>query len=422
MTSSHTTDPVLQDKFAPTAVAKPGKPALWERGLFALLRFVRIGKLTVELRNGHSREFQGADEGADAKLQIRNRRTSRRILLRGSLGLSESYMDGDWDTPDLTALLKYAAENRDDPRHRLPSLAPARITGRPTHRKRANTRTGSRKNIAYHYDLGNDFYAHWLDPSMTYSSGVYESEQISLADAQVEKYQRMADLLDLSDDHHLLEIGCGWGGFAEFIARHYGCRVTAVTISEAQFDYAKRRIESAGLSDKVDIQLCDYRDLDGRFDRVASIEMIEAVGEENWPVYFGKIRDLLTPGGIAAIQAITIDDQKFYSYRRGIDFIQKYIFPGGMLPSPEILGVETRAAGLAITRSEFYGASYARTLSEWHRRFDAAWSNIETMGFDDRFRRMWKFYLSYCEAGFKIGTVDLAQIRIEHGTPSQSNL
>ena len=414
MNTSQTSEPALHDSFPRRTPAIPGKPAVWERGLCALLRFARIGNLTVEMRDGQLRKFQGPDRGREAVLQFHHPRAARQILLRGSLGLAESYMDGDWDTPDLTALLEYAALNRDDPRHRLPGLAPARITGRPQHRKRANTRSGSRKNIAEHYDLGNAFYAHWLDPSMTYSSAVYEPAHLSLEEAQAEKYRRMANFLDLSSEHHLLEIGCGWGGFAEFAARQFGCRITAVTISKAQFDYARARIDAAGLADKVDVQLRDYRDIEGQFDRVASIEMIEAVGEENWAVYFEKIKDLL-----AAIQAITIDNQKFHSYRRGIDFIQKYIFPGGMLPSPELLNLHTQDAGLTISKTDFYGKSYAQTLLGWELRFSKAWPEIKAMGFDERFRRMWKFYLAYCEAGFRIGTVDLAQIRIEHAVPSR---
>jgi cyclopropane-fatty-acyl-phospholipid synthase len=277
------------------------------------------------------------------------------------------------------------------------------------HRLHDNTRRGSRRNIAHHYDLGNAFYERWLDPSMTYSSAVFEREDDDLRAAQEAKYRRLARMMDLAPEQRVLEIGCGWGGFAEVAAKEFGARVTAITVSREQLDFARRRIQREGLAERVEARFVDYRDVEGRFDRVASIEMFEAVGERHWPVYFGKVRDVLEPGGRAALQIITIADRWFEGYRRGVDFIQRYIFPGGMLPSMEALHRQWERAGLALDRAEFHGQHYARTLAEWNRRFQSAWHELEPMGFDRRFKRMWEFYLAYCEAGFRTGSTDVLQ-------------
>jgi cyclopropane-fatty-acyl-phospholipid synthase len=280
------------------------------------------------------------------------------------------------------------------------------------HVLRPNSRRGSRRNILAHYDLGNAFYQRWLDPSMTYSSARFEKPELSLEDAQTAKYRSLARKLSLQPDHHLLEVGCGWGGFAEFAAREVGARVTAITISDQQHAFAAERIRCAGLGDKVEIRLQDYRDVEGRFDRIASIEMFEAVGESYWPIYFGKLADIIKPDGIIGLQIITIADRYFETYRRGADFIQRHIFPGGMLPSPTALQQQLERAGLQKLTEATFGLDYARTLATWNRRFQAAWPDLLRLGFDQRFKRLWQYYLAYCEAGFKAGWTDVCQLAL----------
>jgi cyclopropane-fatty-acyl-phospholipid synthase len=288
----------------------------------------------------------------------------------------------------------------------------SRALSRLAHLMRPNTRRGARKNIAAHYDLGNAFYGLWLDRTMTYSSAVFPRPEDDLDLAQEEKYRRMAQMADIRPEHHVLEIGCGWGGFAEFAAREIGCRVTAITISQAQRDYTAKRLADAGLDDRVQVRLVDYRDLEGQYDRIVSIEMIEAVGESWWPTYFARLRELLASGGRAALQAITIDDTQWDSYRRSADFIQRYIFPGGMLPAPAVMKERVEQAGLKQAGEECYGLHYAETLKRWRHSFEESWPRISALGFDERFRRMWRYYLAYCEAGFRTGRIDLRQLAL----------
>ena len=388
----------------------PGAAAGLPNGLRLMLATrIRAGSLEIAVPDGRVYRVAGATDGPAADIRIVRARAARRLLLGGSVGFGESYMDGDWETRDLRALLALAALNED---HLDDVHAGARMVNavrRAWHRLQDNTRAGSRRNIARHYDLGNAFYARWLDPTMTYSSAVFESPAQDLSAAQAAKYRRLAEKLALRPDDRVLEIGCGWGGFAEVAAREFGARVTAITVSKEQLDFARRRIQKAGLGERVEAKFVDYRDVEGRFDKVASIEMFEAVGERHWPTYFAKIRDALEPGGRAALQVITIADRWFDSYRRGVDFIQRHIFPGGMLPSMTALRQQFDRAGLALDRAEFYGQHYAATLAEWNRRFQAAWPDLATMGFDRRFKRMWEFYLAYCEAGFRAGSIDVVQ-------------
>jgi cyclopropane-fatty-acyl-phospholipid synthase len=280
------------------------------------------------------------------------------------------------------------------------------------HALRPNSREGAKKNIHAHYDLGNSFYEQWLDPTMTYSSAKYDKPGQPLSEAQTAKYKALAEGMGLQSGQSVLEIGCGWGGFAEFAAREVGAKVTAITISEEQYAFARQRMFAAGLNERAEIKMVDYRDVQGRYDRVASIEMFEAVGERYWPSYFGKINETLAPGGRAGLQIITIDDKYFEEYRSRADFIQKYIFPGGMLPSEERLRKVTDKAGFTWTAISRFGEDYADTLAEWHRSFDAAWSEIRPLGFDERFRRLWKFYLSYCEAGFRTQRTNVVQLSL----------
>ncbi|MBO6784522.1 MAG: class I SAM-dependent methyltransferase, partial [Alphaproteobacteria bacterium] len=284
------------------------------------------------------------------------------------------------------------------------------------HRRRANTRAGSRRNIAAHYDLGNSFYARWLDPTMTYSSACFETPSESLETAQTRKFDRLADQLDLQHGDRVLEIGCGWGGFAIHAARTRGCHVTALTVSPSQAEWARKRIAEAGLDERIEVRLQDYRDVDGSFDKIASIEMFEAVGEKYWPTFFGVVADRLRAGGRAALQVITIAESRFESYRRNPDFIQMRVFPGGMLPSDDVFAAAARAAGLRVSDRDMFGRDYAETLRRWAEAFEGAWGDIVEMGFDERFRRLWRYYLSYCEAGFRAGNISVGQFRLEHGS------
>ncbi|WP_368744782.1 class I SAM-dependent methyltransferase [Desertibaculum subflavum] len=401
------------------AVAPAGAREIWS--LTGVSRWTRMGliaasaagrgSLTVRLPDGRRVRVAGAQTGPDAELHLKNERLARRLLTGGNIGVAESYLDGDFDSPDLVALVEWAAANQalDDP---LLGKPWRRLARRALFALQANTRKGSRRNIASHYDLGNEFYARWLDPSMTYSSAVFAAADEPLEQAQANKYRRIAALAEVRPDHEVLEIGAGWGGFACFAAREIGCKVTGITISRAQHDYAAKRVQEEGLAERVKIELRDYRDLDHRFDRVASIEMLEAVGERYWPVFFDKLRDCLKPGGRAALQVITIDDRYFDDYRRSMDFIQKYIFPGGMLPSPAALRRHVEAAGMAWLVDHGFRNDYAETLSRWRTRFLAAWPGIRELGFDERFRRMWDFYLAYCAGGFRAGTIDVKQIAV----------
>ena len=281
-----------------------------------------------------------------------------------------------------------------------------------SHALHRNSRAGSKRNILAHYDLGNAFYSRWLDPTMTYSSARFERPGQPLDEAQRNKYASLARQIDLGPENHVLEIGCGWGGFAEFAAREVGAKVTGITISPAQYDFARKRLFDQGLAERADIQLIDYRDIKGQFDRVASIEMFEAVGEEYWPTYFNKIHEVLSPGGRAGLQIITIRDELFLQYRKRADFIQKYVFPGGMLPSETRLKEETDRAGLEWRDIVHFGQNYADTLHEWARCFEAAWDEIKSLGFDERFRRLWRFYLGYCEAGFRTERTNVVQLSL----------
>jgi cyclopropane-fatty-acyl-phospholipid synthase len=367
----------------------------------------RYGSLSVVLPDGSRHDFKGSQPGPSATWMLNRSRVARRVLVDGSMGLAESYMDGDWTSPDLASLIELLDRNVAAAGHESRLSRLRRIVERVRHAMRANSLTGSRRNIQAHYDLGNAFFSAWLDPTLTYSSALFAGEQDDLETAQRRKYRTLAERVRLAPGMRILEIGTGWGGFALTAAKEFGAKVTSITISQEQHDHAARRVQEAGLGEQVEVRLQDYRNVDGRFDRITSIEMFEAVGEEYWPIFFGRLRELLAADGWAGLQIITIADRWFESYRRNVDFIQKYIFPGGMLPSPGVLKRLTAAAGLAPHATHFFGGSYARTLAEWHRRFDRARPQVTAMGFDDRFQRMWKYYLAYCEAGFRSGSIDV---------------
>ena len=373
-------------------------------------RLMRAGKLHLLLPDGSTHDFEGSEPGPAATMVVKDARMVGKLAFGGCLGLAEAYMEGMWDSPHVTDVLALGTANEQAWDNMLRGKAWARFASWLMHNLRPNSRKGSRKNISEHYDLGNDFYAEWLDRSMTYSSALFEGGVDDLQAAQAQKYRRLCESLELKPGMSVLEIGCGWGGFAEMAAGEFGARVTGITLSTEQLAYARQRIARAGLSDKVTLRLQDYRDTSGTFDRIASIEMFEAVGQAYWPTYFRKVRDLLVPGGRAGLQIITIQDQLFDDYARSADFIQKYIFPGGMLPSEARLRQEIGAAGLSWQSVSRFGLDYARTLNQWATRFQGAWKAIEPLGFDERFRRLWLFYLGYCEAGFRTGRTDVIQL------------
>jgi len=373
---------------------------------------LQTGELTIIEPNGSSRVFRTGDPGPKGTIRLHDVRAIRRFLTGGSLGFAEAYLDGDWDSPDLAGLLTLLARNEEAYLDHFHGKSWFRWMARLQHLVRPNSKKGSRRNILAHYDLGNSFYGRWLDPSMTYSSARFEPGHLTLEQAQQAKYASLAKGLALQPDHHVLEIGCGWGGFAEFAAREVGAKVTGITISDEQHAFAAERIQKAGLNEKVEIRLQDYREVEGGFDRVASIEMFEAVGERYWPVYFDKLAHALKPGGIAGLQIITIADSYFDAYRRGADFIQRHVFPGGMLPSPQALDRQLTRAGLQKRSETSFGLDYAKTLNVWNQRFQQAWPDLLPLGFDQRFKRLWEYYLAYCEAGFTVGWTDVRQLSV----------
>ena len=385
-------------------------PASAKAVLLALLQ-LKGGSAAIALPDGRVLLF-GDGAGPQVDFRIRSYRFARRVLKNGDIGFAEGLMAGEWESNDLSALLTLLASNVE----RFTRLLEGGPLGKAVHWLRhlsnANTKSGSRRNILAHYDLGNAFYSAWLDASMTYSSARFNAQVRDLEAGQRAKYKALAEHLDLKAGDHVLEIGCGWGGFAEFAAREYGARVTGITISDEQLAYARARMEKAGLTDRVDIRRQDYRDVEGQFDKVASIEMFEAVGEKYWPAYFAKIANVLKPGGRAGLQIITIRDELFDTYRKRADFIQRYVFPGGMLASVERLREETSKVGLVWREVEAFGQSYADTLAEWAKRFKAKWTDIHALGFDERFKQLWLFYLSYCEAGFRTGRTDVVQLEL----------
>ena len=384
------------------------------RFLLTILSHLHCGRLTLTLPDGSQHQFSGALSGPESDLTIHTELALRRLLHDGKMGFCEAFMDGEASSQSLPTLIELAVLHDKYLEDALKTNIFRQAGLRLFHMLRRNNKLGSAKNIAYHYDIGNSFYEAWLDPTMTYSSAVFDSETDDLTTAQLNKYKRLAELADIQPGDRVLEIGCGWGGFAKFVSQHIGAHVTAITISQAQFAYAEASLAEAGLQNKVDLKLMDYRDLQGRFDKIVSIEMFEAVGQAYWPIYFDTISRMLKSGGRAVIQSITIDHDAFQSYRDQPDFIQRYIFPGGMLPSMPMLQTPVAQAGLELVAENGYASDYARTLQEWRARFLAAWPALAGDKFDNRFKRMWELYLAYCEGGFRAGMIDVKQILLMH--------
>lgn len=380
--------------------------------VLGMLQSMEHGRMDFVLPDGRTFRVEGQKPGPAAVLRVCHPDLFARLIREGDLGFSDAYLEEWWSSPDLQAFMDLMHMGDNIVYDNFPGLGLLRTYERMRAWLQSNSKAQARRNISYHYDLGNDFYGLWLDDTMTYSSALFETGQESLEKAQTAKYASLIDQMGANPGDHILEIGCGWGGFAEYAARERGLRVTGLTISQEQLNFARQRIDKAGLSEYVSFRLRDYRDEVGTYDGIASTEMFEAVGEKYWPVYFNMVRERLKPGRNATLQIITVGDHRWHVYRRGVDFIQKHIFPGGMLPSPSVLHAEVEKAGLGIVGSVEFGASYNQTLRRWHETFNARWDQISALGFDDRFRRMWNFYLTSCAAAFENATCDVTQITI----------
>jgi cyclopropane-fatty-acyl-phospholipid synthase len=394
--------------------ARAGQPPASARLVLRLLQNLQIGSIAVRLPNGESAHFGSGEPRAHVTLV--NWNVCAASLRSGDIGFAETFINGDWHTDELVPLLDVMIRNRTLIEKVVYGSWFGRMLHRLRHLRNANTKAGSRRNIHAHYDLGNSFYQLWLDATMTYSSALFGApgEQRTLADAQQAKYRRLLGELKVGPGARILEIGCGWGGFAELAARESGAHVTGLTLSSEQLAYAKRRLADAGLGQLAELRLQDYREAAGTYDAIASIEMFEAVGEQFWPSYFQRLKDSLKPGGRACVQSIVIDDALFERYRKSTDFIQQYVFPGGMLPSPSVFRACATRHGLKVTNQLSFGSDYARTLNLWRAAFRDRLPEVRAQGFDERFVRTWDFYLCYCEAAFANANTDVIQFTLEH--------
>ena len=388
------------------------RPVFWEALLDKWLSRIEAGELRAVFPSNFQKVYSGGQVGPTADIKINSWKLVPRLLLSGDMGLAESFLSGEWETSNLTQLILLGDINERALGNAVTPSKFINLIEKLRHQRRDNSKRGSRRNIAAHYDLGNEFYSHWLDNSMSYSSALFTDFGEELEVGQNRKYQRLAKALKLKEGDQVLEIGCGWGGFAEIAAKEYKCNVVGITLSNEQAKFAQRRMKENQLSNLVDIRIEDYRDVQGSFDKIVSIEMFEAVGEEHWRNYFETIKTRLKPGGLAGIQSITIANEFFETYKRRPDFIQKYIFPGGILPSEDKLNNAVSSAGLKILDDYYFGKSYAETLRRWQSTFEQKWDDIKNLGFDEKFQKMWRYYLSYCEAGFESGHINVGQFLI----------
>ena len=388
------------------------RPVFWEALLDKWLSRIEAGELRAVFPSNFQKVYSGGQVGPTADIQINSWKLVPRLLLSGDMGLAESFLSGEWETSNLTQLILLGDINERALGNAVTPSKFINLIEKLRHQRRDNSKRGSRRNIAAHYDLGNEFYSHWLDNTMSYSSALFTDFGEELEVGQNRKYQRLAKALKLKEGDQVLEIGCGWGGFAEIAAKEYKCNVVGITLSNEQAKFAQRRMQENQLSNLVDIRIEDYRDVQGSFDKIVSIEMFEAVGEEHWRNYFETIKTRLKPGGLAGIQSITIANEFFETYKRRPDFIQKYIFPGGILPSEDKLNNAVSSAGLKILDDYYFGKSYAETLRRWQSTFEQKWDDIKNLGFDEKFQKMWRYYLSYCEAGFETGHINVGQFLI----------
>ena len=381
--------------------------------IFNILKRISVGYLEITSISGELFKFGNYDNKLKADLKIKSSSLSYNLIKGGSVGLAECYMRDEFETSNLSNLIELAARNISII-HKFSGILDLKFLNFIKNKFVKNTKSRSKENIARHYDLGNDFFSLWLDKTLTYSSAIFDEQNKDLSNAQNNKYQKLINLIQPSNGDKVLEIGCGWGGFAEYLGKNYDVKLDCITISKKQFEYAKERIHSCGLNEKVNIEIKDYRDLNSKYNSIASIEMIEAVGQNYLESYFKTIKDNLSDGGKAAIQAITIDDSLYDRYKNKQDFIQKYIFPGGFLPNKNTINKLVSKNGLSVNSYISYADHYADTLAIWKDEFNKKWSLIKDQGFDLTFKRMWEFYLSYCEAGFKSKNIDLIQFSLQN--------
>ena len=386
---------------------------LSDKIVFNSLKLIKHGFLEIQNHDSKIYKFGNESELLRAKIKINKPGLTLQIIKSGSVGLAEAYMRNEFETDNLTNLIEITAKNIKIV-YKFSGIFDLSMINKLKSIFIKNNKSRSKKNISKHYDLGNDFFSLWLDPSLTYSSAIFEKQKDDLFSAQLNKYKKLTELIKPNVGNKILEIGCGWGGFAEYVGKNYDVKLDCITISKEQFEFSKKRIFEKGLNEKVNIFLKDYRDVKDKYDSIASIEMIEAVGQNYLVNYFKSIKKNLSENGMAAIQAITIDDSLFERYKTKEDFIQKYIFPGGFLPSKRKLYDLSSSNGLEIKKYESYGSHYSNTLKIWRDEFLKKWEEISKHGFDNKFKRMWHFYLSYCEAGFKSKNIDLIQFSMQN--------
>ena len=386
---------------------------LSDKIVFNSLKLIKHGFLEIQNHDSKIYKFGNESELLRAKIKINKPGLTLQIIKSGSVGLAEAYMRNEFETDNLTNLIEITAKNIKLV-YKFSGIFDLSMINKLKSIFIKNNKSRSKKNISKHYDLGNDFFSLWLDPSLTYSSAIFEKQKDDLFSAQLNKYKKLTELIKPNVGNKILEIGCGWGGFAEYVGKNYDVKLDCITISKEQFEFSKKRIFENGLNEKVNIFLKDYRDVKDKYDSIASIEMIEAVGQNYLVNYFKSIKKNLSENGKAAIQAITIDDSLFDRYKTKEDFIQKYIFPGGFLPSKKKLYDLSSSNGLEIKKYESYGSHYSSTLKIWRDEFLKKWEEISKHGFDNKFKRMWHFYLSYCEAGFKSKNIDLIQFSMQN--------
>jgi len=399
------------------SIALNYRPGFYERKILSFLTQMTLGTLDISLPDGQRVQTGNGDNSTRAEIHVKDARFFKHAVLYGDIGFGEAFTEGWWETPDITAVIQWFLLNIDQ----APSVSGSRVKSfalnllgyfnRIYHRNHANSLSGSRKNIAEHYDLHNDFFALFLDPSMTYSSAYFRNESMNLQEAQMAKYERLASRLRLQPGDHVLEIGSGWGGNAIYMARKFGCKVTSITISREQWKLARERVEAAGLSDRVSIELTDFREIKGNYDKIVSIEMLEAVGHEFLEIYFKRCHELLKKGGLLAIQVITCPDSRYDSLRNGVDWIQKHIFPGTLLPSVSAINKAVNNTGdLSLIDLKEIGLHYAKTLASWKQSFNSRLEDVRKLGFDDIFVRKWNYYFSYCEAAFRMRNIYVMQL------------
>ena len=380
---------------------------------YGVLSQAKYGSIEVFYKNELVFSHNGELEGPRAMVTLVNKKCLDDFFLKGDLGWAESYIEKNWESSNLSDFLEWGAKNFHEFSKYIRGKWFIILYLRIKHYLNKNSRSGSKKNISFHYDLGNSFYEKWLDKSMTYSSAMFEKQTDDLFKAQINKYSNLAKITNIRNKDKVLEIGCGWGGFSSYLAKNFSADVTAITISKKQYEKVKEKVFKDKLADKVKVQLIDYREIQGQYDKIVSIEMFEAVGERYWPKYFEVLKNNLKNNGSIGLQTITIEDKFFKKYRKFPDFIQTYIFPGGMLPSVEEMTKILKSNGLFIKEQKMFGNDYARTLKFWSRSFEGSWEKIKKEGFNETFRRMWRYYLGYCEGGFKSGNINVGQFLIK---------